>query len=80
MTVYINGLGNMTKMAATPIYGKNLKKSNSPMIMKLGMGHYVLKLCEIHIKDDPGLTLSYFTTMSNLAKLVVVLIVGPYIR
>ena len=28
--VYINGLGHMTKMAATPIYGKNLKKSSSP--------------------------------------------------
>ena len=26
--VWINGLGDMTKMAATPIYGKNLKKSS----------------------------------------------------
>ena len=26
--VYINGLGHMTKMAAMPIYGKNLKKSS----------------------------------------------------
>ena len=25
-----NGLGNMTNMAAMPIYGKNLKKSSSP--------------------------------------------------
>ena len=25
--VYINGLGHMTKMAATPIYGKNLETS-----------------------------------------------------
>ena len=25
-----NGLGHMTKMAAMPIYGKNLKKSSSP--------------------------------------------------
>ena len=25
MKVYINGPGHMTKMAATPIYGKNLK-------------------------------------------------------
>ena len=24
--VYINGLGHMTKMAAMPVYGKNLKK------------------------------------------------------
>ena len=28
--VYINGPGHMTKMAATPIYDKNLKKSSSP--------------------------------------------------
>ena len=30
MKVYINGPGRMTKMAAMPIYGKNLKKSSSP--------------------------------------------------
>ena len=29
MKVYINGPGHMTKMAAMPIYGKNLKKSSS---------------------------------------------------
>ena len=28
--VCINGTGHMTKMAAMPIYGKNLKKSSSP--------------------------------------------------
>ena len=28
--VCINGLGHMTKMAAMPIYGKNLKKYSSP--------------------------------------------------
>ena len=28
--VYINGSGHMTKMATTPIYGKNLKKASSP--------------------------------------------------
>ena len=28
--VYINGPGHMTKMAAMPIYGKNLKNSSSP--------------------------------------------------
>ena len=27
---YINGPGHMTKMAAMPIYGKNLKKSSFP--------------------------------------------------
>ena len=28
--VYINGTDHMTKMAAVPIYVKNLKKSSSP--------------------------------------------------
>ena len=28
--IYINGPGHMTKMAAMPIYGQNLKKSSSP--------------------------------------------------
>ena len=28
--VYINGPGHMNRMAAMPIYGKNLKKSSSP--------------------------------------------------
>ena len=30
MKGYINGPGHMTKMAAMPIYGKNLQKSSSP--------------------------------------------------
>ena len=31
--VYINGPGHITKMAAMPIYGKNLKKSSSPELV-----------------------------------------------
>ena len=50
------------------------------MIMKLGMGHYELNRYTVYINDDPELTLTYFTTMSNLAQLVFVLIVGPVIR
>ena len=30
MEINSNELGHMTKMAAMPIYGKNLKKSSSP--------------------------------------------------
>ena len=65
--VYINCPGHMTKMAATPIYGKNLQNSppNCPISMKLGMEYYELKLYTIYIKDDPELTLTYFTAMSN---------------
>ena len=40
--VYINGLGHMTKMAATPIYGKTPSKiffsrTGGPIFTKLGM-------------------------------------------
>ena len=39
--VYINGQGHMTKMAATPIYGKNPSKifsrTGGPIFSKLGM-------------------------------------------
>ena len=30
MKIYTYELGHMTKVAAMPIYGKNLKKSSSP--------------------------------------------------
>ena len=50
---------------------------NCPMFIKLGMGHYVLKLYKVYINDDPVLTLTYFNTVSNLAKLVFVHKVGP---
>ena len=76
----------MIKMATMPIYGKKTLKifsyiTNSPMITRLGMEHYELKLYTVYKNDDPELTLTYFTTMSNFAKLVFfVLIVGPDIR
>ena len=74
--MWINGPGHMTKMTATPVYGKKIQKSfptfitNSPMIMKLGTEHYKLKLYTFYINDDPELTLTHFTTMSILEKLV----------
>ena len=49
---------------------KNLLLQNCPLIMKLGMEHYTLMLFESYMNDDPELNLSYFTTMSNSAKLV----------
>ena len=83
-TVYINGTGHMTKMAATLIHGKKHSKiffkTNSPMIMKLCMEQDVLKLYRIYINDDPGLTLTHFKTMSNWVKLVFVLAEGSDIR
>ena len=59
--------GHMTKMAAMPIYGKNLKKSSSPEpTLKLGMQHWVLEYYQVCSNDDPELTLTYFTARSNL--------------
>ena len=63
-----NGPGHMTKMATTPIYGKNkiFSGTKRPMILKLGMQHWVLKYYQVCLKDGPGSTLTYFTARSNL--------------
>ena len=67
------GWGNeshMTKMIAMPIYGKNLKNifsgTRMPMTLKLSMQHRVLEYYQICSNDDSGLTLTCFTTRSNL--------------
>ena len=39
------------------------------MIMKLGIELYVLKFYRVYANYDPGLTFTYFTTMSDFAKL-----------
>ena len=36
------------------------------MALKVGMQHWVFEYYKICSSDDPGLTLTYFTTMSNL--------------
>ena len=68
--VYSNGTGHMTKMAAMPIYGKNLKKifvsgTKRSVTLKLGMQHRVHECYQVCSNDDPGLTLIYFTAKSN---------------
>ena len=35
------------------------------MTLKLGMQHLVLEYYQVYSNDDPGLTLTYFTAMSN---------------
>ena len=67
----LNGPGHMTKMAAMPMYGKNLKKiffsgTKSPMTLKHVMQHRALEFFQIYSNDDPGLTLTYFMARSNL--------------
>ena len=61
----------MTKMAATPIYGKNASKiffsrTKGPMTLWLGMWHWGLGPIIVCSNDDPRLTLTYFTARSNL--------------
>ena len=54
------------KMATMLIYGENLKKSSSLVTLKLGMQQWALEYYQVCSNDDPGLTLTYFTAMSNL--------------
>ena len=61
----------MTKMAATPIYGKNPSKilfsrTGRPIFTKLGLYHRGLKPIIVCSNDDPGVTLTYFMARSNL--------------
>ena len=68
---FSNSPGHMTKMAAVPIYDKNLKKifftgTKGPMTLKLSMLLWVLKYYQVCSNDDPGLTLTYFTAWSNV--------------
>ena len=77
MKVCSNDPGHMTKVAVMPIYSKNLKKSSSrkikrPMTLKFCMQHRVLKYYQVYSNDDPGLTMTYFTTRSNLVPYVFV--------
>ena len=53
----------MTKVAAMPIYGKNLKKSSSPEPIDRWPGYY-----QEYTNDDLGLTLTFFTARSNMGK------------
>ena len=67
--MYINYLGHVTKMAAMPIYGKNLSKifsgTGRPISKKLGMKHRWLKYYNVYINYDPVVTLTYFKTRST---------------
>ena len=60
-----------TRMAAVPIYGKNLKKiffsgTKRPMTFNLGMQHRALEYYQVCSNDDHRLTLTYFTPRSKL--------------
>ena len=76
MEVCSSGQGHMTNMATMPIYGKNLKKifseTKQPMTLKVGMQYRVLEFYQVCSNDDPGLTLTYFTTRSSLVPSMVI--------
>ena len=70
MKIYTNELGHMTNMATMPIYGKNLKKSSSPEA--IDQWHWNLVCGIVYASTtkvtnyDPGLTLTYSMSRSNL--------------
>ena len=70
MKIWRHDAGHMTKMATTPIYGKNPSKifsgTGRPISMKLGIEHWRLQPIIVCSNDDPGVTLTYFTARSNL--------------
>ena len=71
--MFINNPGHMTKMATTPIYGKNPSKFFSrtagPISKKLGMKHRELELLQeyynVFINYDLWMTLTYFMGRST---------------
>ena len=71
MKICCHDAGHMTKMAAIPIYGKNLSKifftgTGWPISTKLGMWHRGLLPIIVCSNDDPGVTLTYFMLRSKL--------------
>ena len=70
MKIYTNELGHMTNMATMHIYGKNLKKSTSPEAIDRWPWNLVCSIVYASTTKvtnyDPGLTLTYFTSRSNL--------------
>ena len=62
---YINGSGHMANMAAMPIYGKNLLQNQKSYDLETWHAASGTQALQVYINDDPGLTLTYFTTRSN---------------
>ena len=72
MKMHLNNASHMTKMAAMPIYGKNTLENFFPgttglILMKLGMRHQRPNPIIVCTNYDPGMTMTYFTSMSNFA-------------
>ena len=73
MKIHEHDAGLMTKMATTPTYGKNtfniFPGTSGPISMNLVMNLKHRRLGPILFcsNDNPGLTLTYLTAMSNFA-------------
>ena len=67
MTVYINGPGHMTKMAAMVIKAKTLKNLllQNQKVYEFETWHEGQKLYKVYINHDTGMTLTYFTARSK---------------
>ena len=77
MKVYSGHLDHMTKLAATPVYGKNPSKiffsgTKGPLTLDLGMQHWGFGLIRVCSNDDLGLTLTYFMARSNLVPYAII--------
>ena len=70
MKINCHDAGQMTKMAAIPIYGKNPSKisfsgTGDPIAKKLCMEHRRIQPIVVCSNDDPELTLTHFIARSN---------------
>ena len=71
MKIRLHDAGHMTKMATTPIYGKNLSKvffsgTGGPISTKLGMNNPGLQPIIVFSNDDPGVTFDGKVKFGNL--------------
>ena len=69
MKAYINGQGQMTKMATIAINSKNLQKSSSleQKAHDFETWHEAqgIEVLKVYINDNPGMTLTYFMARST---------------
>ena len=69
--IYTNCYGHMTKMATTPIYGKNSLKifsygTKRPLALVLGMKHWGCGPDQVCTNDESRMSMTYFMARSNL--------------
>ena len=69
--IYTNCYGHMTKMATTPIYGKNslnilFSGTKRPLALVPGLQHWGSGPYQVCTNDESRLILTYFMAMSNL--------------